>query len=610
MNGAWGTGKSEFVKRTSNRMKLIKFINLNYWKEKDDSSVIKNTYSKIHPFLHYFFIVLAVLSVAITVLLSPVVNLGLGSFLDNPISKVLAISALIVSVWQVFKYKLDSFYFVTLNFMFNIFNNKVIVIDDFDRIGESKQEEVYKIINILKGKVPIIILGEFENISKSDGDFLKKIIDERIELPLALSFQNIWEQYFKQLGEYFSNQEFSGLKYLCIKEERNLRDQFQFNELINYEIIEKEKWDNVQISQYLVIIYVSWFHPEIYKTLLKGEMPTLSEGFRAHEEKREQYGNNSLKSNLSYCETTNDIVVKLLEDNDNYPLSFKRKKDSYFLSESISNLNVEDAKKLLTEDTNLVRIIHTPKNIDNDFLSYLKTNFKNFDNEIKEKLVNISLNEIKIINENEFISSIIHEKSKEIMPFAVSYFSNGQLYKEFPQEWGDLREEETDEIRRKEWEKILEENGFDSSQKIYFYHHYLLFSYKDIGQFVNKIDIGTEQIDKLKRQDFYILIYLSQNELLDKPKEWSNLLWDKINELSNEQYLSILLANGILRKKDQQIYYKNSKDVTYQVIEKEEHPFNGQIDNSKTIKNHMKQKLETLQNEGYTLEFIKKEKDN
>lgn len=78
------------------------------------------------------------------------------------------------------------------------------MIDDFDRVSPEKQKEAYRLFNILNGKLPIVFVGDFSQLSDSK-EYLSKIIDQRVELPLALSSADIWSQYLQQLeGTYGS----------------------------------------------------------------------------------------------------------------------------------------------------------------------------------------------------------------------------------------------------------------------------------------------------------------------------------------------------------------------------------------------------------------------
>ena len=115
--------------------------------------------------------------------------------------------ALLVTVYQLIKVKSDSLY---IRLLPRCLNNKVLIIDDFDRISVERQNEAYKLFNILHGKLPIVFIGDYHKISKGDeesGKYLQKIIDRRLELPSVLNYRNIWTNYLDKLSSAFGIKE-------------------------------------------------------------------------------------------------------------------------------------------------------------------------------------------------------------------------------------------------------------------------------------------------------------------------------------------------------------------------------------------------------------------
>lgn len=407
-------------------------------------------------------------------------------------------------------------------------------------------------------------------------------------MPLSLSPQNIWDSYFKKLEETFNCHKLSGLKKLCISEKRNLRDQIQFNELINFEFFEKNKLGRVQVSQQLVIIYVSWFHPEIYK-ILRNDSLSKSSVIPNKQKFRES-------------ETSYNAVLTLLKSNNEYPHCFLKKRMSYFLSESISNLSIESAKEILYCDEKLQRIIHSPKIEDEDFLFYLETKFRRLEDSKKEELLNLALKEIKLINDNSFISLIIQEKSIQIISYVDVSDDIVDVFDEDGLCFVPHSRYEVDKKTQIEWSLILGKKGFDISQKIYFYHNYLAMSYDQIGILFEKINV--DDFYTVKRQDFYILTYLSQNKILTNTDEWGESLWEQINKLSYDQYLSFLIESKLIEEPDHKECYNKSKDIVYRIRKKEYNPFKGRVDNSEIIKKYLEHKIATMIKRGYKFEFI------
>ncbi len=84
--------------------------------------------------------------------------------------------------------------------------NKVLVIDDFDRLTLSQQEEAYRLFSLLRGRLPIVFVGDIENIYSVKDNFLSKIIDRRVELPFVLQSEQIWDDYFIKLEQRFATE--------------------------------------------------------------------------------------------------------------------------------------------------------------------------------------------------------------------------------------------------------------------------------------------------------------------------------------------------------------------------------------------------------------------
>nr|WP_269199247.1 P-loop NTPase fold protein [Lactococcus cremoris] len=272
LNGAWGTGKTEYLSRTEKHINNGKFICLKFWEQTDERSVITIAFAKIHPILYWSLKFFTVLAVIISILMTPVINLGLGNLFDDWWAKLFGLIALFVAIWQFFKYKSDDFYSYFLKILPTKFSKqKVLILDDFDRIKKEKQEKLYQLFNIIKGQMPIVFVGDFKKISKSEGAYLRKIIDKRVDLPISINPINIWEEYFSQLSMSLNVELSQSFKQLFIEETRNLRGRTQFNMLVNQEFFERNKKGRVQVEQQLLIIYISWFYPELLQGLHEGK---------------------------------------------------------------------------------------------------------------------------------------------------------------------------------------------------------------------------------------------------------------------------------------------------------------------------------------------------
>ena len=259
LNGKWGSGKTEFLEEAERYTKK-KFVVVDFWKLNDSRTTIEIAFAKLHPNYYYGIRCLMVFLVAISILMTNVVNLGISQNFPNWIVKFAGVLALFVAVYQFFKAKTDGFFSSLLTSKYVSLSNKILVIDDFDRLAEKQQEEAYKLFSLLKGRLPIVFVGDINLIHVVKENYLSKIIDRRVELPFDLHPVNIWDTYFKILEEKF-NVALSDDFKKCIKSEnRNLRDREHFNDYVNQEFFTRGKLGYVQVEQQLIVIYVYLFH--------------------------------------------------------------------------------------------------------------------------------------------------------------------------------------------------------------------------------------------------------------------------------------------------------------------------------------------------------------
>ena len=79
LNGSWGSGKSEFldeVKKNSPK----KLITIDFWRLTDTRTTIEIAFSKLYPFLYWAIRVGVVFLVAVSILMTNVVDIGLSNY--------------------------------------------------------------------------------------------------------------------------------------------------------------------------------------------------------------------------------------------------------------------------------------------------------------------------------------------------------------------------------------------------------------------------------------------------------------------------------------------------------------------------------------------------
>ena len=417
LNGNWGSGKTEFlveVDKNTNK----KLVTIDFWRLSDNRSTIEIVFSKLHPWKYRILRFLIVLCVALSILMTNVVDLGLSSFFESFCVKLIVGSiVLLVAIYQFFKIKSDGFYSCLLTCKCLPLSRKVLVIDDFDRMSNKQQEESYKIFSLLNGKLPIVFVGDIEKVHLKDNNFLSKIIDRRIELPFVLHPSNIWQDYFELLSKKLNTNLSDDFWRRFSFENRNLRDRNHFNDYVNQEFFSRGKFEHVQEEQQLWIIYAYLFYPELYKQLLKNEEIKVKD-----DEKTSFTG--MFKIGQSIQEILSNIQRS---DLNQYPPSYKKNRLAYFLYEESLNHTKEEFDTLLETDSDKLLRELREANYNTDFYQYLSSEHKSFSEIQKAKLLRITIQESLKSYNSSAMDYIVGEKLNEEIP---RYERNTPLSKE------------------------------------------------------------------------------------------------------------------------------------------------------------------------------------
>ena len=521
LNGSWGSGKSEFLKEVK-RGSQNKLITIDFWRLSDTRSTIEIAFSKLHPFLYWTIRLGIILLVAVSILMTNVVDIGLSNYFGGSkplILKLGGVVALIVAVWQVFKKKSNEFYCFSLSKLPKF--SKVLIIDDFDRMSEKQQEESYKLFSLINGKLPIVFVGDITKVHKSDDNYLSKIIDRQVELPFDLHPSKIWNNYFSVLEDKFNTVLSDDFKKRISSENRNLRDREHFNDYVNQEFFTRGKLGHVQVKQQLLVIYAYLFYPDLYMNLLKDEAIRVEESEESGFLDIIRIGH-TIKEQLSKIQSS---------DNSDYPLSFKKNKLEYLLYEQTSNRTKIELDLLFTSNSeNLIsEIIESDQS--SDFYQYLSSQFRTFSKIMKEQLLTIVIKESIKFKNSPSMNFIVQESLNEVIP---SYERDSPLTE--------------DVIIRiiKMWESILRNENLDQSEIIYFLNKHDLLSFHELGLYYSDLRIDTETFSNLRRKDFFLLTYLSSKRLFEKFELWDNTIWEAIKLFDDREFLSFWISQSII----------------------------------------------------------------
>lgn len=521
LNGSWGSGKSEFLKEVK-RGSQNKLITIDFWRLSDTRSTIEIAFSKLHPLLYWTIRLGIILLVAVSILMTNVVDIGLSNYFGGSkplILKLGGVVALIVAVWQVFKKKSNEFYCFSLSKLPKF--SKVLIIDDYDRMSEKQQEESYKLFSLINGKLPIVFVGDITKVHKSDDNYLSKIIDRQVELPFDLHPSKIWNNYFSVLEDKFNTVLSDDFKKRISSENRNLRDREHFNDYVNQEFFTRGKLDHVQVEQQLLVIYAYLFYPDLYMNLLKGEPIKVEKSEESDFQDIISIGH-TLKEQLSEIQSS---------DNSDYPLSFKKNKLEYLLYEQTSNRTKIELDLLFTSNSEelISEIIESDQS--SDFYKYLSSQFRVFSKKMKKQLLIMVIKESIKFKNSPSMNFIVQESLNEVIP---SYERDSPLTK--------------DVITRiiNMWESILRNENLDQSEIIYFLNKHDLLSFLELGLYYSDLRIDTETFSNLRRKDFFLLTYLSSKRLFEKFELWDNTIWEAIKLFDDREFLSFWISQSII----------------------------------------------------------------
>lgn len=289
LNGKWGSGKTSYINVVleNNRMKKLKFKLkkikvIDLWKISTNQSTSEICYRKIFPcsgyIKRYIFFLLFLICSGLAFSLS---KIDTKAFKDSAVL-LLFMSGFLSGITQILgKINYDEVFLKGLKWRTKIlWRRRIIVIDDFDRIDPIRQEELYKIFNLITSKkIKFIFLGDYSMIQKSEGGYLQKIIDRRMELPYELSPSNFWPLCFSSLikkietkrGFKISKTEKSNLEDLqkeLIVENRSLREKKIFEDYVEELMFSEDRYDKINIDQQFLTIYLYLFHSSDYNKLV------------------------------------------------------------------------------------------------------------------------------------------------------------------------------------------------------------------------------------------------------------------------------------------------------------------------------------------------------
>jgi len=559
LNGTWGSGKSTFLKEVDD-IKQVKLVTIDFWRLNDSRSTLETVFAKLHPFVYWGLRLIVILCIALSILMTNVVDLGLSAYVPNWVVLFAGVIALIVAIHQFLKIKSDGIYswLLTKNYLSG--RKKILVVDDFDRMTPAQQEASYKLFSLLNGKLPIIFIGDIEIIHRNESNYLSKIIDRRIELPFVLHPTKIWSDYFEQLENRLEIKLSDVFKDVFIKDGKNLRDRERFNDYVNLELIGRNKVKYVQIEQQLVVIYFFLYYPKFYESL------------------KIDKGSIKLDSNRQLIKELHNI---LFEKNNSYPSCFLSNREGYLINEVPSNRTIDELNCIIDYNQELSSEI---LNFQNDFFDYVRGNFESLTESQQDELFLHSIDLSPITDDNRLMDLIIQKK----------------VEKEIPEYRIGTQDVNTELVKNTYLflKSILGKT--DVSEIFYFIFKHKIFRYQDMVG----LDIGLRSYNKefssYRWKYIIIMMHLYELDKVLQFFDWSNTIWESINKLSTEEFLRFWLEFGFISNKDPNKPGYDSKNKEYIFVK----DFDTYADEADMIflKESNKNRLNKLKEEGFKFE--------
>ena len=562
LNGPWGSGKSTFLKEVDD-IKQVKLVTIDFWRLNDSRSTLETVFSKLHPFVYWGLRLIVILCIALSILMTNVVDLGLSVLVPTWVILSAGVVALIVAIHQFLKIKSDGIYSWLLTKNYLSCRKKILVVDDFDRMTPAQQEASYKVFSLLNGELPIIFVGDINIIHRNENNYLSKIIDRRIELPFVLHPTKIWSDYFEQLEKRLEIKLSDVFTNLVIKENRNLRDRERFNDYVNLELIGRNKKEYVLVEQQMVVIYLYIFYPEIYNVLLK--MGRITD---------------------SYGKKDDDIVrlFRILEEERGiYPYPFSSNAEAYLISEIPTNRTLEELNTIIENPPLLLEELSGM--LSSDFTTYITTSFYYNDFDYRLLLFKTSFKLSGVGNNNWLIDFIIMNMAKINIKYPD--YELDQIFNHLEVDSKSKFISQVEEF----WKKNTELTDF--SEVLYYSFKHKVIDKEHIRGLVTVISPFNEMFSSYRRKEQIILFYIYINKMDEFSSSWDEKLLNVIKNLNNQEFIDFLLGFGyIINTKDNKcdftidgkpyvIDYKFKKFAGNEYFDKISNVFDNRLDKIK-----------------------------
>ena len=282
MNGRWGSGKTYFLNRLREKSEKYKYIEMDFWGEEISSQNFTLIAKKLKPmkFLCYKFtypIIVTIISAVITFLSYLFTDdIFTTSVFTNNMLRIFLFFIIVALLLQFKDYfsSSDILEKKSKKIVGNFSNqNKIIIIDDFDRISSQDRQNLYAIINLLKSNQnKIIIVGDIIQIDKDIRDgFVRKIIDYRYDIDNLHSTQYLYskiEEKLQKIAIDTSSIEMILLRSDFTNKKRTYRDYEQFSDLIDDHVSNNSNIEYINSNEKIYLLYLYHFYYDVYNKII------------------------------------------------------------------------------------------------------------------------------------------------------------------------------------------------------------------------------------------------------------------------------------------------------------------------------------------------------
>lgn len=403
LHGKWGSGKTRYLQKTETLSRdTLKFIYLSLWHPKNKKSLAKQVFSKVNPILNFFKGLFTFALVGWMIFGSAWLT-GIGIFnyvnFDAWFLLVTVITVIVTTLFNLSKNKLINVDTILMNLsLFKLRwpfyrKSRVLIIDDFDRLDEVTQKELYKLFNAIheeglkypqkiikwydkkpkklfrpiiflckkivefseNRKARIVFVGDWKNIVKVKHNYLEKIIDQTVSLPIILKPEFFGEEIMLIISENLK-EEIDDMEIFKLFELENLtlRQANHFLSYVKNEFFRQEKIGRVQVNQQLFIIYLFLFHRNMYEILINN-WQKIQEKKSIETLKAFEISSNDDQAQKEIKQYANNIFK---EDSDNisFPEPFVSFPVNYFIDDLTFTHSIEELNEIIDNSKEIFQL--------------------------------------------------------------------------------------------------------------------------------------------------------------------------------------------------------------------------------------------------------------